>query len=921
MRTLCFLTLVILAASGAPAADASPRCQRTVGQIGRQLMAVDLAALQLCQQGIAAGQLPAATDCFTDATTRQRRDAAAAQRLSRVTQACSDADVLALAPAGDCDNASNASALGACLGAAHDNASERLIGVAAAAATALPSAAQACAAAAARETSAYALARLRVLQRCKQSDDRLALAPGAMCSTEPRAAHWIAVRRGLAASRIAAACPAAALAQTPFGSPCDGLADAAALAACLLDDAAPAAVDAALLAELGDPGFCGDGGAAVEQRIDALLAQMTLDEKLAQMHGAGLVGLSHTEALPRLNLPGLVMVDGSRGVGVAAGQATVFPVGMARAATWDPALEQQVGDAIGVELRAKGGSVLLAPTINILRHPRWGRAQETYGEDTYLLGRMAIGFIGGVQQHVIANAKHFAANSIEKTRLTVDVNIDERTLREVYLPHFRAAVQAAHVGSVMSAYNQVNGHHCGENAHLLTDVLRRDWHFPGFVESDWVFGTRSTLPSLQAGLNIEMPSGVYFGTPLRTAVTNGQASQQEIDAALRPTLRAQLCFRLDSDPPVVNASLVSTPARLALTRTVEQEALVMLKNDDGALPLDRSMRSLVVVGSLAAETNLGDTGSSNVSPLRAPVPALDGLLAYADSVPITYVANGPTSAAATAAITDADAVVVVAGLDARDEGEGLVTHGDRDNLALPRGQDDLIAAVAALNPRTVVVLEGSGPLLMPWIDAVPAVLEAWYPGQEGGHAIADVLFGDVVPSGKLPVSFPVAESDLPPFDNVSQSVTYDYFHGYRYLDRNDTAPLFPFGHGLSYTTFAYDDLRVAPSVIAPDGHVQISARITNTGSRAGAEVAQLYLAAQASSVPRAVRELKGFARLQLEPGESRRVSFDVRATDIAYWDTPQARWAVEPLTYRVEVGASSRDLPLQGAFAVASPPQ
>ncbi|MEO8602344.1 MAG: glycoside hydrolase family 3 C-terminal domain-containing protein [bacterium] len=919
MRIGAVVLLVLSAATMSLADDVAPRrCAVAVTETGRLLLLADSAALLRCARRVASGELPAATDCANDAATQQQRDAAAAKRSRRLAQACNDADVAALHTGGDCDGAKSVAQLSACLRASHAAESEQLLAVAAPADAALPAAAQVCAARAGRETAAYAMARLRLLQRCKQSDQRLGLAPGADCSSEPRAARWIAARRSAAAARIVADCPQAALAATPFGIPCDTLSDAADLAACLLDGTATGAVDAALLAELGDAGFCGDGGAAVERRIDALLAQMTVAEKIEQMHGAGLPALNHTATLPRLNIPGLVMVDGPRGVGAAAGMATSFPVGMGRAATWDPALEERVGEAMGRELRAKGGSMLLAPTINMLRHPRWGRAQETYGEDTYLLGRMGVGFIRGAQQHVVANAKHFAVNSIEDTRFNVSVQVDERTLREVYLPHFRAAVQQAHVAAVMSAYNKLNGEYCAENTHLLGEVLKGDWHFPGLVESDWILGTRSTLPSLQAGLDIEMPIGNFFGPRLATAVANGTASVAQLDAAVRRSLRAQLCFRFDTDPPQVDASQISTPEHLALTRTVARESIVLLKNAAAMLPLERgALTSLVVVGPLAAQVNLGDTGSSSVLPATPAVSPLDGLLAHAGSVAVTYLADGPATPADAATIAAAGAVVVVAGLNSLDEGEGLVGSGDRENLVMPRDQDGLIASVAALNARTIVVLEGSGPIILPWIDAVPAVLTAWYPGQEGGHAIAEVLFGDVVPSGKLPLSFPRAEADLPPFDNVSLRVTYDYFHGYRYLDHTGTAPLFPFGHGLSYTSFAYDDLQLSRTRIAPTGRVRISARVTNSGARAAAEVAQLYVGAQGSAVERAVRELKGFTRIELAPGESRRVDFDLRAADLAYWDTPSSAWVVEPLTYRIEVGTSSRDLPLSAALVVA----
>ncbi|MGH7787998.1 MAG: beta-glucosidase, partial [Candidatus Binatia bacterium] len=702
----------------------------------------------------------------------------------------------------------------------------------------------------------------------------------------------------------------------PFGSPCDGLTAAPALAECLLRAAATAA-DGALAAQFPDPGFCGDVGDAVEARRDTLLAQMTLDEKMLQMHGGGLAGIARTAGVERLGVPGLTMMDGPRGVGVTGGNATAFPVGIARGATWDPALEQRVGDAIGREARAKGVSVILAPTINLLRHPRWGRTQETYSEDTYHLGRMGVGFIRGAQQQVIANPKHFAANSIEDTRFTVDVQIDERSLREVYLPQFRAAVQEADAGSVMSAYNQVNGLHCEENPHLLRDVLKGDWGFQGFVESDWVLGTHHTVPAALAGLDIEMPIPRFYGPALAAAVGDGSVPLAVIDEAVRRIVRTQICFRLDSAPPIVDPTQVETSEAAAVALAVAQESLVLLKNAGAALPLDRdALASIAVVGELAAVVNLGDRGSSSVAPSHTVSP-LDGLRSRAGAVPVAHFAALPLSADDRADIAAADAAIVVAGLTFLDEGEGLITTGDREGLAMPAGQDALIAEVAALNPRTIVVLEGSGALLMPWLDDVAAVVMAWYPGQEGGTAIADVLFGDVVPSGKLPMSFPRAEADLPLFDNVSPAVTYDLFHGYRHLDLAAATPLFPFGFGLSYTTFSYANLRVSPPAIEPYGRVRVTAEVTNTGTVAGAEVAQLYVGYPGSGVARAVRELKGFNRVDLAPGETRTVVFDLRAADLMFWDTPAAAWALEPIDYSLHVGSSSRDLPMTGVLPVA----
>jgi beta-glucosidase len=639
---------------------------------------------------------------------------------------------------------------------------------------------------------------------------------------------------------------------------------------------------------------------------------MTLADKLDQMHGSSFSSGWRTPGVPALGIPGFGMLDGPRGISAGAGNATAFPVGMARGATWDPDLEERVGDAMGEELRAKTSSVLLAPTINILRHPRWGRAQETYGEDTFHLGRMATGFVQGVQHHAIANPKHFAANSIEDTRFGVDVQIDERTLREVYLPHFREAVQDAHVGSVMSAYNSVNGQHCAENVHLLSDVLRGDWGFSGFVVSDWIVAVRSTAPSVRAGTDIEMPTGNYYGKPLAQAVAAGTVPAAEIDDVVRRVLRSQLCFRLDSNPPRDDPTQIETPAHLDLALAAEREGIVLLRNERGALPLDRSaLHSIAVVGGLAAQANIGDLGSSAVAPTSVVAP-LDGIRSGAGAVAVTFIPGPTFSAADQAAISAADAAIVVAGLTAADEGEML----DRVSLRLPDAQDDLIAAVGALNPRTVVILEGGSAIAMPWVGDVAAVLMAWYPGERGGTAIADVLFGDVNPSGKLPVTFPVAEADLPPFDNVSSEVTYGYLHGYRWVDQHATAPLFPFGFGLSYTTFRYANLRVDASSVSSQGRVRVTADVTNTGGVAGDEVAQLYISYRGSRVERAVRDLRGFARVHLDPGETRAVAFTLRASDLAFWDVATGGWSVEPITYEVAVGSSSRDLPLSGTFTV-----
>jgi len=687
------------------------------------------------------------------------------------------------------------------------------------------------------------------------------------------------------------------------------------LAAVLLAALALAGCADRQLADADAASFCGEAGTQVEQRITELLGQMSLEEKVVQMHGSALRdGLWGTAGVERLGIPGFRMSDGPRGVGVLTGRATAFPVAAARGASWSPDLETRVGEAIGVELQAKGGNVLLAPTINVLRHPRWGRAQETYGEDPLHLGRMGAAFIRGAQRHVVASAKHYAANSIERTRHRVDVTIDERALREIYLPHFRMAVRDAHVGSVMTAYNQVNGTYCSENDHLVREILKDEWGFDGFVESDWFAAVQSTAPSAIAGLDIEMPVARLYGAPLVDAVRAGEVSGETIDDAVRRILRVQLCFGLDRDPPDLRPEeVVGSPAHLELAREVAQRGIVLLENEGAALPLPGSAR-VVVVGALADVANLGDTGSSNVVPTSAVTP-LEGIRGRAAET--AYVRGDPLSADDASVVAAADAAVVVVGLDARDEGELSVGAGDREGLGLSAAQEDLIRRVGEMNPRTIVVLEGGSAILVEsWIDDVDALIMAWYPGQQGGLAIADVLFGDVNPSGRLPVSFARAESDLPEFDDASPEVTYGYFHGYRWLDREGLEPRWPFGFGLAYTTYEYANLALESSRIGRGETLRASVEVTNTGTVPGRETVQLYVGARGSRVERARWDLRDFAQVPLEPGETRTVRLQVPVNDLAFYDVAAGVWEVEAISYEVAVGPDSRELPLRAEVEV-----
>ncbi len=661
----------------------------------------------------------------------------------------------------------------------------------------------------------------------------------------------------------------------------------------------------------------------IETRITLALAELSPEEKLTLTHGAGLgLGLVDqvwlVEGNARLGFPGLRMLDGPRGVSSFTDKrATAFPVAMMRGATWDPALEERVGRAIADELRASGGDVLLAPTLNLLRHPRWGRAQETYSEDGVHLGELGVAFIRGVQSaSVLASAKHFAANSIENTRHMVDVQIDERTLREIYLPQFHRAVVDGHVASVMSAYNKVNGLYCDLQAHLLTDILKNEWQFAGFVESDWVLGTHGDVDSLRAGLDIEMPEDRHFRR-LGAALANGTLDERELDATVRRILRAQLCFGLDTRTPVDDPSGRETPAHLALAREVAQRGMVLLRNEpaDGApagapavLPLAPAVTRIAVLGRAADAENIGDTGSSNVEPTEV-VTALEGLVARAGSaVTVTHVPGTALDAAGEATVRAADVVVIVTGLLAADEGEFTVGAGDRASLALDAAEVALIRAVAAIHPAVVVVLEGGAAILTDWESEIESLLFAFYPGAQGGHALADLVFGDVAPSGRLPFSIPERESDLPLFDNVSPVVTYGFFHGYRHLGHEGLTARHAFGEGLTYTQFAYSELALDATTLAADGTLEASVLVTNTGSVEARETVQLYVAAIGSRVERAPHDLRAFAQVELAPGASERVTLRVAADDLRFWDTAMLRWELEAIDYEMRVGASSGDI-------------
>nr|MDO8110643.1 glycoside hydrolase family 3 C-terminal domain-containing protein [Candidatus Sigynarchaeota archaeon] len=659
----------------------------------------------------------------------------------------------------------------------------------------------------------------------------------------------------------------------------------------------------------------------IEPKICEILGQMTLAEKVKQMSadwpliskwGLGMAKRYNFIPIPggrnaRLGIPPIAFTDGPRGIVM--GASTCFPVSMARGATWDIALEEQVGNVIGIEARAQDANFFAGVCINLLRHPAWGRAQETYGEDPVLLGEMGSALVRGVQMHVMACAKHYACNSIENARFKINVKVDERTLREVYLPHFKRCVDAG-VASIMSAYNKVNGYHCGHNVHLLRDILKRDWNFKGFVISDFILGVRDGKAAVLGGMDLEYPFKLHMKpAKLLRLLKKGDITESMIDDSVIRILRQQLRFTLKRDPALYTSDKVACKEHTQLALTVARKSIVLLKNEDNTLPLDKTrVRKVAVFGKLAITANIGDHGSSRVHPSHVVTP-LQGIKSLVgDHAAIEYSA-GKKLSQATRLAKDADAVIVVVGCTNADEGEYLspFSGGDRKSLELKKADQGLITAVASSNKRCIVVLIGGSAFITEkWRARVPAIVMAWYPGMEGGKAIAELLFGDVNPSGKLPVAFPASTSQLPRFDNKTKEITYEYFHGYKLMDKRYDKPAFPFGFGLSYTKFSYSNLRVERENIDVKGNLSFHVDVQNTGDRAGEEVVQAYVGYKDSKVDRPVKELKAFRKVGIEPGAKETVSLSIPAKDLAFYDVQSNMWVTESIEYVLFVGPSSR---------------
>jgi beta-glucosidase len=697
------------------------------------------------------------------------------------------------------------------------------------------------------------------------------------------------------------------------------------------------------------------GSAAAHRRADTLVSKMTLDEKLQFIHSEYAMsavpggGAGYIQGVPRLGIPDLNMVDSATGSGSTSQASTTFPATIALAASWDRRLSSSFGRQVAIELRAQGFGMGLGGGTNLAREPRGGRLFEYLGEDPVLAGEMLAERTDGTQsEKVIATIKHYAGNEQEHNRGGGNSQIDERTLRELYLLPFEIAAKRAQPGSVMCSYNRLNGDYACENAHLLNDVLKNDWRFEGQVQSDWG-ATHSTANAINAGLDEEEDVGstVYLTpTAVRQAIASGSVSTARLDDMVRRKLYVMIRIGVMDDPPKGGATINFAGAN-AFVQAVSEQSMVLLKNDNNQLPLSAaSLSRIAVIGGHADAAVLTGGGSGNTRDpvtgaftgcggltfgtstgcswwsnpwLKLNTPIVAAIRALAPSAQVSFAGNSDQQtpfraytqqeidqAAALAARSDVAIVVV-----AQPAGEDF---GDLQSLSLanPSNQDALVDAVAHANPRTIVVVESGNPVLMPWKDRVAAIVEAWYPGEGGGNAIANVLFGKVNPSGKLPVTFPVRDQDTPTW---GQSGAFEpdpvYAEklnmGYRWYDAKNITPMFEFGYGLSYTHFSYSGLSVKHR---PDGAIDVSFTVRNDGRMAGAEVPQVYLGVPYRDEP--PRRLVGWEKIGLNPGEARHVRITVTPRMQSVWDTSRNGWRYVP-GGTVYVGASSRDIRLQGS--------
>lgn len=706
-----------------------------------------------------------------------------------------------------------------------------------------------------------------------------------------------------------------------------------------------------LIAFLGIPVYQ-DSTKPIDDRVADLLSRMTLEEKISMLHGDSKFT---TAAIPRLGIPRRWLSDGPHGVREDIGPdtwnpagrtddfATYMPANICLAASWNPELAYQYGATIGQEAKARGKHIMLAPGVNIMRTPLNGRNFEYMGEDPWLASRMAVGYIKGEQDQDVASCvKHFAFNNQEYQRNSINVEMDDRTMREIYLPAFKAAVQEAGVLCVMGAYNRFRSTYCCENDLLLNQILKRQWGFKGLVVSDWG-GAHTTDGSALGGLDLEMgsngPYNKYFlADPFMEGLKSGKYPMALLDDKVRRNLYVMIASHaLDSK----KTGSFNTVAHQASARQVAEEGLVLLKNDNSILPLSSTkVKSIAIIGENATKKFAPGGQSAGIKAFYEVTPLQGIINAVGNDVTITY-SSGYVQPPfrrsssdhvhtedpslenridrAVAAARDADVAIVFAGLN---HAVGFDSEsGDRQDMKLPFNQDELIQKVVAANPKTIVVMTSGAPVEMDaWVGKVPGLLQCWYAGMEGGTAIAKTLFGDVNPSGKLPCTFPHKLEDTPTshFNSYPGKDGQEFYAeglnvGYRWYDTQKIEPLFPFGFGLSYTTFAYENL---VTKITTNDLMSVQFEVKNTGSRDGAEVAQVYVVPGKQALPRPLKELKAFQKVKLSASKTERLSLLIDLKSLGYYHPEKQFWVTEAGTYTIEVGSSSRDIRLRGTIEV-----
>ena len=676
-----------------------------------------------------------------------------------------------------------------------------------------------------------------------------------------------------------------------------------------------------------------------------LLSQMSLEEKIDQMYGEKMyksipkffgnfllkqrfahIYVGRNE---RLNIPPWVLSDGPRGARVLdknISSVTTFPVAMARAASWNTDLEFKVHDVISKEMRANKTNYAATPCINLLRHPGWGRAQETYGEDQWLLGEFGVAAVKGIEKNnVMACPKHFALNSIENSRWVLDVSIDERTLREVYLPHFKKVIQVGKPASIMTAYNKVRGEYSGSNEELLSEILRKDWGFKGFISTDWMYGVYDGIKAIKAGLNVEMPwQDEYNYDIIKKAINASLIEEKEIDNLVLTSLKTRLKYAFSYDSIDYNHKLILDKSHIELARTVAEESMVLLKNEN-TLPFSKGENLRIgVIGKLADTENTGDLGSSNSTPPYVITP-YQGIKNYHKNSSNEVILDEAKDIIKSVELAkNLDQVILVVGYTYEDEGEYVMSRdqmlksaeakklvgikgigGDRINLRLKEEDENLINAISKVNKNLVIVYVGGSAIDMrKWRKNVPAILFSWYSGMEGGNALAKILYGDINPSGKLPFTIAEDPNDYPYFNPYTDSIYYGYYHGYSLFEKYNKEIAYPFGHGLSYSDFKYQNL-VIKNIYPDKEYIELSLDIKNNSQIEGKEIVQLYVGFENSNIDRPKKLLKGFQKVLLKPNEIKEINFKIKIDDLKYYNSSKKEWILENITYNIFLGKSS----------------